>query len=300
MIVRMLRAEEYFNNLVTTLACIGLIINTFCVCFICSRRNLLHQPVIVFVAVLVVKDILSSLNFIISAQWPSLWVYNLISCKTYYFITLIVDNFEPMLLVVSLIVFTVTPEINVKKSMVIILTIFCATLILTIRRTLDAEVKDLSGSKKCFSFLSLNESTQLFSLLLTLVLPVIMLIVFIFEEMFEQKQNRELTKTPKEFKMLQMMLITYVILVGPYLIFHQYYYEIYEYFGSDSFYPHIITKIIDTIFKLNILSKPMLLYIMSEDVKSEINSLFRSTLRHRPVELEIQVKDSVEEVKICH
>lgn len=286
-----------FNHLVKSLACIGFILNTFCVCLICSRKKL-HQPINIFVSALLLNDILSSLDFIISAQWPYLRNHNLISCKTFSSITLIADNFEPILLVTSLIVFTVRPEINVKKSAVIILTIFCAAFILATPEILYTEISENSdGRKICNNNLSGNEILKLISFILTPILPVVVLMGMLFMPIFEKKQKREIMKISNDFEILilQMMLMSYIILMGPLLILIQNYDEIYEFFGYDDVLTNIISKAFVTISVFNLLYKPFLLYFMNDDIKTEISNTFRSS-RSRLIKIELQNKISVEEI----
>lgn len=56
-----------------------------------------------------------------------------------------------MLLVTIIIVFTIRPEINMKRSAIIILAVFCAAMTSALPGTMDAEVREYYESNMCIS-----------------------------------------------------------------------------------------------------------------------------------------------------
>lgn len=291
--------DDYVRYLkqLSILVSLGLITNLIFACLIWSRK-LVRRPIVIFMTAIIVNDVLMNLDFIRTAHWFNVKHDNLVPCKILHFFNLTLINNEPILLVASLIVFTIRPKISIEESAKFVITILCAAIIISIPETLDAEVKDSYGLKICYSELSFEDNKMFFAIFLSLILPVIVLIGIFVVHIVEKILNREIIKKSNDYKMLRMTLILYVILVGPQLIKDEYSHEIYEYFYSfyyDYFSIIIINDIVMTIATLDILYKPFLIYFMNEDVKSEIDKLFRST-RDKYVELDISRKYNDETV----
>jgi len=246
----MAKYEETFDNLVTFSTLFALTVNIPCTFFICSRKKLNHQPVVIFVGVLVVNDILllTNENHLHDSHWPFLRIISYISCKAQYFIMEVMFNFESTLLVASSIVFTIRPHISMKNSAIIILAVFFATLVLVLPQTLEVEVERTYETKKCIIFFAykrrFSHSYTSSSLhLFTFILPIIELIGFLFVEIFEKVLNCEIIRTSKEFVMLHMMLLMHIILTGPSLLYLQHFNDINIFFGDDD-YPNMIEKVV--------------------------------------------------------
>lgn len=288
--------RERLMNLLSILASLGLITNLIFVCFVWSRKNLREHLIII--TILIVNDILSGIRYLIYAQWPSLRVTNDIYCKSLTFVSIIPENLESILLVTFLIVFTIRPEIKKTSSAIIILITLCVITMRAIPETLDAAMKeDDDGTKRCYSDLSENEILTFISFLTLVILPVVVLIGFFFMQICERNLNHEILKKSQDIKLLKMMMTIFVVLVGPSLIFNQYFDEIYTFFRIEYFI--VVEKIVSTLSILNVVYKPFLIYNMNEYVKTEIENLFRSARDSRSVTLDLQDKDNITEMNKC-
>lgn len=273
--------RERFVDFLSILACFGLTTNLIFMCLVKSRKNL-RKPIIIIIAVLVVTDILWNLRFLTYVQWQSLWVTDQKSCKSLTFLLIVSGNFESRLLVTFLIVFAIRTEINKKISAIIILIILFGTIIEAIPKALEAEIKDVNGTIKC---IKQDTFSKLIAFLTHLILPVVFLAGLFVIRMREQTLNREILKKSQDFKLLQMMMIFWVVLVGPTFIFIRYIDEIYIFFGID--FVIITDKVLATLSILNVVYKPFLIYFVNEDVKTEVDNLFRSSRGSRSVALEL-------------